>query len=147
MKGWARWWIVAVSAAFAGYYLLLVYSDLTRSEPAGFALEIVVATKRPFAPSALVGAWTLSTIAVFSIDLPDHIAATWRSLPAVVGLALWVPFSSNLAAAAVMLTFFANFPQQLIRSRAAGLAIWTPMVVLVFLQLRFAARTVLRAAK
>src|SRR2546425_7341060 len=33
------WWMFALAAAFAGYYALLIHSDLNRPEPTGFAFE------------------------------------------------------------------------------------------------------------
>src|SRR5271167_768939 len=33
------WWMFVLGAAFAGYYALLLHSDLTRPEPIGFAFE------------------------------------------------------------------------------------------------------------
>jgi hypothetical protein len=80
-------------------------------------LAVVVALRRPFDPAARVGAWVLATIAVYSIVWPYQIAATWRALPAVVGLALWIPFASSVVVAAVVFTFFATFPQAIIRAR------------------------------
>ena len=105
-------------------------------------LALVVAFRRPFDPAARVGAWTLATIAVYSITWEYQLAADWRALPLPIGLVLWVPFVSSLAIAAVVFTFFATFPRPLIRSRLAWLAIWLPMIALVALQLQFALRVV-----
>jgi tRNA A-37 threonylcarbamoyl transferase component Bud32 len=107
-------------------------------------LALVVALKRPFDLSARVGAWVLATLAVYSIVLPYQIAATWRALPAVVGLALWIPFASSQAIAAVIFTFFAAFPRPIIRPRWAWLAAWAPAVLVLLLQLQFAVRIVYR---
>ena len=105
-------------------------------------LAIVVAFRRPFDPAARVGAWTLATIAVYSITWEYQLAVAWRALPLPVGLVLWVPFASSLAIAAVVFTFFATFPRPLIRSRLAWLAVWLPMIAVVALQLQFALRVV-----
>lgn len=108
------------------------------------ALALVVAFKRPFDVSARVGAWALATLAVYSIVLPYQIAATWRALPGIVGLALWIPFASSLAIAAIIFTFFATFPRPIIRWRWAWLAVWAPAALVLLLQLQFAARVVYR---
>src|SRR5947199_168010 len=66
------------------------------------ALMFVVAFKRPFDVPARIGGWLLATFAVFSINPPYQIAATWRALPALLGVPLWLPFASSLAVAAVL---------------------------------------------
>src|SRR6266542_6682202 len=74
-------------------------------------VALVVAFKRPRDGVAVAGAWLLATVAVFSVDWPYGMAVTWRSLPAPVGWALWLPYTCSLAVAAVMWTFFAIFPR------------------------------------
>ena len=105
-------------------------------------LALVVAFRRPFDPAARTGAWTLATIAVYSITWEYQLASHWRALPLLAGLFLWIPFASSLAIAAVVFTFFATFPRPLIRSRLAWLVIWLPMIAVAALQLRFALRVV-----
>jgi hypothetical protein len=105
-------------------------------------LALVVAFRRPFDPAARTGAWTLATIAVYSITWEYQLAAHWRALPFLAGLFLWIPFVSSLAIAAVVFTFFATFPRPLIRSRVAWLVVWLPMLAVASLQLRFALRVV-----
>lgn len=109
-------------------------------------LAIVVAFKRPFDRSARVGSWMLATLAVYSIVLPSQIAATWRSLPVIVGAALWIPFASSMTIAAVLFSFFALFPRPIVRSGWAWFALWVPMAVVLFFQLDFAVRAVYRPA-
>ena len=240
------WWMVVLAAAFASYYALLLHSDLTRPEPAGFTLvfhdgaafvgavapqlpasraglaagdriraanaraistrldwllvelnehardglrldvernglpfraplllarappdfwtttagstlllargaqlltllvAFVVAFKRPFDDSARIGAWVLATLSIYSIVLPYQIAATWRSLPGVVGLLLWVPHASGAAVPAVVFTFFAAFPRVITRKPWVWAALWLPMAAELVPQLQFAARAVYR---
>ena len=83
------------------------------------ALAILVAFRRPRDRAAQVGAWVLATLAVYSLVLPYEIAATWRALPAPIGWAMWLPFTSSLAVAAVILTFFLIFPKPIVRRPAA----------------------------
>jgi eukaryotic-like serine/threonine-protein kinase len=108
-------------------------------------LALVVAFRRPFDRSARIGAWLLATLAVYSIVWPYQIAAIWRALPAIVGLALWVPFASSLVLAAVLLTFFATFPRLVIRPLWVWWAVWALMAAVLSLQIQFAWRVVYRA--
>ena len=107
-------------------------------------LAFVVAFRRPFDRSARLGAWVLATVAVYSIVLPYQIAATWRALPAVLGLALWFPFVSSLTVAAITLTFFAIFPRPIVRSFSTWVVIWLPMAAVLVPQIQFAMRAVYR---
>jgi len=109
---------------------------------ATLALALIVAFRRPVDRSARVGAWVLATLAVYSIVWPYQIAATWRALPAILGLAFWIPFVSSLAIAAVLFTFFASFPRPIVRARWVWLLLWAPMAPVLFLQLQFAWRVV-----
>jgi hypothetical protein len=128
-----RYWV-------SGPGITLMIARLVQLITLGLAL--VVAFGRPFEPAARTGAWTLATIAVYSITWEYQLAAHWRALPFLAGLFLWVPFVSSLAIAAVVFTFFATFPRPLIRSPLAWLMIWLPMIAVVALQLRFALRVV-----
>jgi serine/threonine-protein kinase len=107
-------------------------------------LALVVAFRRPWNASARIGAWVLATLAIYSIVLPDHIAVTWRNLPEVLGLLLWVPHTSALAVAAVVFTFFAAFPRPIARGPWVWVAIWLPMGAALVPQLQFAARVIYR---
>ena len=54
------WWMAGLAAAFAGYYALLVHSDLTRPEPAGFVFDIhdgrmILGAVAPESPAARAG--------------------------------------------------------------------------------------------
>jgi tRNA A-37 threonylcarbamoyl transferase component Bud32 len=104
---------------------------------------LIVAFKRPRDGVAIAGAWLLATVAVFSVDLPYGMAITWRSLPAPIGWALWPPYLSTLAVAAVMWTFFAIFPKPLFqthtRTRVLLALGWTPMLLTLAWHARFTA--------
>jgi hypothetical protein len=102
------------------------------------ALALLVAVQRPRNPAARVGAWALATLSVYSLVWPSQIAAIWRELPVAVGAALWLPFASSVAPAAIIFTFAASFPRPLIRSPWTWLAAWVPMTPSLFLQLQFA---------
>src|SRR5262245_29230383 len=105
-------------------------------------LALTVALRRPYDPAARVGAWTLATIAVYSITWQYQMGTIWRGLPMPIGLVLWIPFTSSLAIAAVVFTFFATFPRPLIRSRLGWLVVWLPVAIVVALQLQFALQVV-----
>jgi tRNA A-37 threonylcarbamoyl transferase component Bud32 len=107
-------------------------------------VAFVVGFRRPNDRSGRVGAWVLATVAVYSIVLPYQVAAIWRALPTVLGLLLWLPFTSSLAVAAITATFFAVFPRRLVRSPWAWAAIWLPMAAALVPQLQFASRAVYR---
>jgi hypothetical protein len=101
-------------------------------------LALLVAFQRPFDPAARVGAWALATLSVYSLVWPSQIAATWRTLPTPVGVALWMPFASSVAPTAIMFTFAALFPRPVFRARWMWLAAWAPAVPSLFLQVQFA---------
>jgi serine/threonine-protein kinase len=142
--------VLPVNRAPRSYWLTTAGATLLSArgvQLATLALALVVAFRRPFDRSARIGAWALATLAVYSIVWPYQIAATWRALPAVLGLALWIPFVSSLAIAAVLFTFFATFPRPIVRTRWVWLLLWAPMVPILFLQLQFAWRVVSRPAQ
>src|SRR5438067_1576494 len=139
--------ILPLSRTPAGFWMTAAGATLLVPRGVQFialALVFVVAFKRPFDVPARVGGWLLATFAVFSINPPYQIAATWRALPVLVGMPLWVPFASSLAVAAVLLTFFAIFPRPLVRSPWVWLLVWAPMSLPLFLELRFMGRAVYR---
>jgi hypothetical protein len=54
------WWMLALAAAFAGYFALLIHSDLTRPEPPGFISEahgvaMMLAAVAPDSPASRAG--------------------------------------------------------------------------------------------
>jgi eukaryotic-like serine/threonine-protein kinase len=107
----------------------LVLVTARATQLATLLIALLVAFKRPRDPLARLGAWLLASGGVFSLALPAGMAATWRSLPTVPGLLMWVPFGSSIIIGAILFTFFAVFPRPLIRSRMGWAMAWTPMVV------------------
>src|SRR5438552_10074368 len=137
--------ILVLNRAPSSYWITTAGATLlcARSvQLATLGLALVVAFRRPSDRSARVGAWVLATLAVFSIVWPYQMAARWHALPTIIGLALWIPFVSSLAIAAVLFTFFATFPRPIVRARWAWLLVWAPMAPVLFLQLQFAWRVV-----
>ena len=137
--------VLVLSRAPSSYWITTAGATLlcARSvQLATLVLALVLAFRRPSDRSARMGAWVLATLAVFSIVWPYQVAARWRALPTIIGLALWIPFVSSLAIAAVLFTFFATFPRPIVRARWAWLIVWAPMAPVLFLQLQFAGRVV-----
>lgn len=100
------------------------------------AVALLVGFKRPGDRGARLASWLMATLATYSIALPYQIAAIWRSLPPPIGLVLWIPYASGLCIAAILFTFFASFPQPVLRTRTRILA-WAPMLATLVLQLGF----------
>jgi len=78
----------------------------------GFA--ILVAFKRSFHPSALLGALLLASTATVSIVLPMRLFALWQNLPRPAGLLLWIPFATSTAVGPLAFAFFAVFPRRVL---------------------------------
>jgi serine/threonine-protein kinase len=93
-------------------------------------LGLVIAFRRPNDPVARVGAWALATAAL-SFGLPSGWAATWRHLPGILGLLLWIPEISRFVSDAILFTFFTVFPRRLFSARWPWLLLWTPALALL----------------
>lgn len=92
-------------------------------------LAFLIAFSRPYDPVARVGAWFLGTVPLLELRLPYGIAAYWRDLPTLLGLALWIPMTSTFIGAPLLFTFFSIFPRTLFRARWAWVLIWTPALL------------------
>jgi len=123
----ARFWLTPAGATLATARAVQCVTLL---------VALVVAFARPAVTVVRVGAWLLATISVYSFAWPYGLAAHWRALPDWAGLPLWLPFASSLAAAPILLTFFASFPFSFVRSPALWAIMWSPAAVTVFAQLR-----------
>jgi tRNA A-37 threonylcarbamoyl transferase component Bud32/uncharacterized membrane protein len=93
-------------------------------------LGLVIAFRRPHDPVARMGAWVLATAAV-AFGSPEGWAATWRHLPGLLALFLWIPEISRFVPDAILLTFFTIFPRRAFSGRWPWLLIWTPALVFV----------------
>jgi sigma-B regulation protein RsbU (phosphoserine phosphatase) len=110
------------------------------------AFGVLIVVRRPDDPIALLGAWALATVAVYTIVPPYRIGAVWRHLPAVAGVLIWPPYISSLAVAAVLFTFFASFPRRMVPSLRLWAVLWTPMALALVLPVRDAIALVYRGA-
>ena len=77
----------------------------------GFAL--LVAFKRSFQPSALLGALLLGSLATVSLALPMRLAVFWKALPGPLEALLWFPFANSAVGGALLFAFAALFPRRL----------------------------------
>jgi len=87
----------------------------------GFAL--VVAFKRSFQPSALLGALLLASLATVSVVLPMRLGAFWHALPPPLGLLLWWPFATSVAVGPLVFAFFAVFPRRMCSNVTLGITL------------------------
>ena len=74
-------------------------------------LGLLVLWRRPADAAGRLGAWLLLTCGVVTVELPYRAAAVWRSLPAPLEWALWLPYVSSLCIGALLFSFFAAFPR------------------------------------
>ncbi len=95
-----------------------------------FALSLVLAFSRPYDPVARLGAWLLATASI-SLGLPDGWAVTWRRLPAVFSLLLWIPHISRFVVEAIVFAFFSTFPRRLFKAAWPWALIWGPVLLLL----------------
>ncbi len=91
-------------------------------------LALLIAFTRPHDPIARVGAWLIASGAI-SLGLPDGWAATWRHLPGMLGVLLWIPHLSRFVVDGVLLTFFCIFPRRLFRTRWPWVLLWAPVLL------------------
>ena len=131
-----------VSPAYWGSAAGATLLGLRAAQGVTLVLALLVAFRRPADASARVGAWVLGATAVYSITLPFGWAASWRELPPLVGLALWVPFLSSHSLAAILFTFCASFPRRVIRRSWVWALTWLPMLGLLVLQSQFGFRAI-----
>lgn len=102
----------------------LTLAMMRAMQAALLALAFVIAWKQPHDLGALVGAWLLASLGVFSIVLPTRLSVVWRDLPAPLELALWPPYLSSVCAGAVLATFFTVFPERAPRWRLILGIVW-----------------------
>ena len=110
---------VGVNADSLGYLVVVLTS---------FILSLVIAFSRPNDSVARMGAWLVGTAAI-AFGAPAGWAATWRHLPAFVGVLLWIPQISRFVADAVLFTFFAIFPKRLFQAHWPWMLMWAPALL------------------
>lgn len=90
-------------------------------------LGLFIAFRRPNDSVARVGAWFILTASV-AFGIPNGWAATWRQLPVLVQVLLWIPQLSRFVVEGIFVTFAAIFPRRLFRARWPWLLIWVPVL-------------------
>jgi tRNA A-37 threonylcarbamoyl transferase component Bud32 len=93
-------------------------------------LAFVIGFSRPRDLVARLGAWFLAAVACTFPGVLYGMAATWRALPTVLGLLVWLGFIGYMALGPLLFTFFAVFPRKLFRARWPWVLVWVPPVLL-----------------
>jgi eukaryotic-like serine/threonine-protein kinase len=97
-------------------------------------LAFVVVFRRPHDPIAQMGALFLASLVFGMLAMGPGWAATWRRLPAPLGLLLWPGEITRTLTGGLCVTFCAIFPRPLFRSRWLWLLIWMPGSLIAVLQ-------------
>jgi hypothetical protein len=95
------------------------------------AFATFVGFRRWYQPTALLGGLLLASLASVSLALPWRMAVFWAALPAPLGIALWLPYTSAAAVGPLLFAFAAVFPQRVISARALALQL-VPAAGVVF---------------
>lgn len=93
------------------------------------AMAFVIVKSKRRDKVALLGAWLLATAAMFDFVTPRGRVAVWREIPIPISLLLWIPYLSTFSGAAILFTFFANFPRKLFNARWPFLVVWIPTLL------------------
>ncbi len=105
-------------------------------------LAFVIGFSRPRDVVAQLGAWFLAAVACSFPGVLYGMAATWRALPTVLGLLVWIGFIGYIPLGPLLFSFFAVFPRKLFRARWPWVVVWAPAVLLLPWLLSFAYRMV-----
>ncbi len=90
-------------------------------------LGLLIAFRRPYDNLARMGAWFILTSAI-AFGVSNGWAVTWRHLPVVAQILLWIPEISRFVLEGIFVTFVAIFPRRLFRSRWPWALIWAPVL-------------------
>jgi tRNA A-37 threonylcarbamoyl transferase component Bud32/membrane-associated protease RseP (regulator of RpoE activity) len=90
-------------------------------------LGLLIAFRRPYDSLARIGAWFLLTAAI-AFGVSNGWAVTWRHLPVLAQVLLWIPMFSRFVPEGIFLTFVAIFPRRLFQSRWPWALIWAPVL-------------------
>lgn len=91
-------------------------------------LGLFIAFRRPYDSLARIGAWFILTASI-AFGVLNGWAVTWRHLPAIAQIFLWIPEFSRFVLEAIFVTFVVVFPRRLFRSRWPWALIWAPVLV------------------
>jgi hypothetical protein len=96
------------------------------------AFAMLVAFRRSFQGSALLGSLLLGSLATISLALPMRLGVFWRALPDWLELLLWLPFANSAAAGPLLFAFASIFPRRLWPRRWIGLALLPAALVVAW---------------
>ena len=77
------------------------------------AFAMLVAFRRSFQGSALLGSLLLASLATLSLALPMRLGVFWHALPGWLEGILWLPFANSAAAGPLLFVFFSIFPRRI----------------------------------
>ena len=116
-----------VSVAQSGWMLLFIRAMFL----ATLLLAVFIAFRRPRDPVALLGALLLASLSVFSVVWQYRIGSVWLSLPAAVGILLWVPSLLAWTIGCQLCAFYILFPTGRARPAWFWPAVVAPMAVAI----------------
>ena len=105
----------------AGY---IPYSALTIC---CFMVGLFIAFRKPYDPSARMGAWFIGTASIV-FGLPNGWAAVWRDVPFLFQGILWIPTLCRFVMEAIFLSLLIIFPRRLTKARWPWFLIWIPVL-------------------
>ena len=96
------------------------------------AFAVLVAFRRSFEGSALLGSLLLASLATLSLALPMRLGVFWHALPAWLEGLLWLPFANSAAAGPLLFAFASIFPRRIWPKRWIAVALIPAALVLVW---------------
>ena len=96
------------------------------------AFAMLVAFRRSFEGSALLGSLLLASLATISLALPMRLGAFWHALPGWLEGLLWLPFANSAAAGPLLFTFASIFPRRIWPKRWIAVALIPAALVLAW---------------
>jgi eukaryotic-like serine/threonine-protein kinase len=96
------------------------------------AFAVLVAFRRSFEGSALLGSLLLASLATISLALPMRLGVFWHALPAWLEGLLWLPFANSAAAGPLLFAFASIFPRRIWPKRWIAVALIPAALVLAW---------------
>ena len=87
------------------------------------AFAMLVAFRRWFQGSALLGSLLLASLATISLALPMRLGVFWHAVPNWLAVLLWLPYANSAAAGPLLFAFASIFPRRLWRKQWISLAL------------------------
>ena len=96
------------------------------------AFAMLVAFRRSFQGTALLGSLLLASLATISLALPMRLGVFWHALPGWLEGLLWLPFANSAAAGPVLFAFASIFPRRIWPKRLIVLALIPAAMVMAW---------------